>query len=315
MPVGDRRARFRALHERSSCSSCRTRGTSARHALLASAGFEALATTSAGFAWSLGKHDQHVTRDELVAHVAALTEATTLPLNVDSERCYPDDPGGVAQTVVLLAGAGAAGFSIEDYDPATDGIDDVGLAAERVAVAAEAAHGLAEPMVLTGRAENHIRGVDDVNDTIVRLIAYRDAGADCLYAPGLADVDQIAAVVDAVGAPVNVLALPNGPAIAELAAVGVRRVSTGSLLAAAAYGALMAGARELLTDGTSSYGRASFGRVPATHSHDRRATVRAAHTRLACALRAGARVASGGNTRDDLPRPVPTCVVSGAGCA
>lgn len=225
--------------------------------LLSSAGFEALATTSAGFAWALGKHDQNVSRDELVAHVADITEATALPLNVDSERCYPDEPGGIAETVALLAEAGAAGFSIEDYDPAADGIDGVEVAAARVAAAAEAARALSEPMVLTGRAENHIRGVDDLDDTIARLIAYRDAGADAVYAPGLTDLDQIAAVVEAVGVPVNILALPNGPTIAELASVGVRRVSVGSLLAGAAYGALMSGARELLDEGTSGYARAS----------------------------------------------------------
>jgi 2-methylisocitrate lyase-like PEP mutase family enzyme len=239
--------------------------------LLASCGFEALATTSAGFAWSLGKLDQQVTRDELVAHVASLAAATDLPLNVDSERCYPDDSGGVAETVALLAEAGAAGFSIEDYDPAADRIDDVGLAAERVAEAAEAAHGLAEPLVLTGRAENHIHGVDDLEDTIARLIAYRDAGADVVYAPGLTDRGQIARVVEAVAAPVNVLALPTGPSVAELGSAGVRRVSTGGLLARAAYGALMAGAGELLTEGTSLYGesgvsrealRAAFGERP-----------------------------------------------------
>ena len=146
--------------------------------LLASAGFEALATTSAGFAWALGKLDQKVTREELVTHVAALAEATSLPLNIDSERCYPDDPGGVAETVSLLANAGAAGFSIEDYDPAAERIDGIELASERLALAARASRALTEPMVLTGRAENHIRGVDDLDDTIARLVAYRDAGAD-----------------------------------------------------------------------------------------------------------------------------------------
>lgn len=221
--------------------------------LLEAAGFEALATTSAGFAWSLGKLDGQVSRDQLVAHVAELAGATSLPLNVDSERCYPDDPGGIAETVALLGEAGAAGFSIEDYDPATQRIDEVGRAAERVAEAAEAAHSLSEPLLLTGRAENHLRGVEDLDDTIARLVAYRDAGADALYAPFLRDLDQIRTVVDAVGAPVNVLALPSGPTIAELESVGVRRVSTGSSLAGAAYAALLAGARELLGDGTSSY--------------------------------------------------------------
>ena len=134
--------------------------------LLEATGFEALATTSAGFAWAIGKLDQSVTRDELVAHVATLADATSVPLNVDSERCYPDDPGGVAETVALLAGAGAAGLSIEDYDPATGAMDDVDVAAQRVAEVAEAAHQLSDPMVVTGRAENHIRGVDDLDDTI-----------------------------------------------------------------------------------------------------------------------------------------------------
>lgn len=253
MSVRDRRARFRALHEKEQLFVMPNPWDAGSARLLASGGFEALATTSAGFAWSLGKLDQRVSRDELVAHVARLSEATPLPLNVDSERCYPDDPGGVADTVALLADAGAAGFSIEDYDPTADRVDDIQLAARRVAMAAEAAHRLSEPMVLTGRAENHIRGVDDLDDTIARLVAYRDAGADVVYAPGLFDIDAVAAVVEAVGVPVNVLALPNGPTVAELAAVGVRRVSTGSALAGAAYGALVAGARELLIDGTSRF--------------------------------------------------------------
>ncbi len=221
--------------------------------LLESAGFEALATTSAGFAWSLGKLDQNVSRDELVAHVATLASATDLPLNVDSERCYPDDPGGVGRTVELLAEAGAAGFSIEDYDPRTGSIDDVALAAQRVAEAAKATRKEDEPLVLTGRAENHIRGVDDLDDTIARLIAYRDAGADVVYAPGLTDLEQIAKVVDAVRIPLNVLALSSGPSLHELATAGVRRVSTGSLLAGAAYGALLEGARELREEGRSRY--------------------------------------------------------------
>lgn len=253
MTVADRRARFRALHAGDELFVMPNPWDAGSAKLLAACGFQALATTSAGYAWVLGKLDGQVTRDELVQHVARVAEATPLPLNVDSERCYPDDPGGVAETVALLAEAGAAGFSIEDWNPSTGRIDDVEVAAERVAIAAEAAHGLAEPMVLTGRAENHLRGVDDLDDTIGRLIAYRDAGADAVYAPWLRDLEQIAAVVRAVGAPVNVLAVPGGPTIAELAEVGVRRVSTGSLLAASAYGALVAGAKELLEQGTSLY--------------------------------------------------------------
>ena len=254
MTSDERRIRFKALHDRGQLFVMPNPWDAGSARLLEWCGFEALATTSAGLAWSLGKLDQQVTRDELVAHVAQLSAATALPLNVDSERCYPDDHGGVAETVALLAAAGAAGCSIEDFDPTTDRIDEIRLAAERVAEAAEVAHRLDEPMVLTGRAENHLHGIDDLDDTIARLIAYREAGADVVYAPALADVSQIAAVVEAVGAPVNVLALPSGPTIAELASVGVRRVSTGGLLAGAAYGALVAGARELLDDGTSRYG-------------------------------------------------------------
>ena len=226
--------------------------------LLETLGFEALATTSAGFAWSLGKLDQQVTRDELVSHVRAVCALVTIPLNVDSERLYPAEPGGIAETVRMLADAGASGCSIEDFDPATGALDEAGRAAEAVAVAAEAAH--AAGMTLTGRCENHINGVDDLDDTIERLIAYRDAGADCLYAPGLTDLEQIRRVVEAVDASVNVLALRSTPPIGDLEAVGVRRISTGGLLAAAAYGALVAAARELHDHGTSKYAAGSVPR-------------------------------------------------------
>jgi 2-methylisocitrate lyase-like PEP mutase family enzyme len=251
--AAERRVRFRALHEGAELFAMPNPWDVGSAKLLERAGFEALATTSAGFAWSLGKLDQQVTRDELVDHVADLADAVSVPLNVDSERCYPDDPGGVAETVRLLGEAGAAGCSIEDYDPAPGAIDDIGLAIERVAGAAEAAHAFDPSMTLTGRAENHLRGVDDLDNTIARLVAYRDAGADCVYAPGLTDSAQIARVVDAVGIPVNVLALPAAPSLPELEALGVRRVSTGSLLAGVAYGALLTGAEELLGPGTSAY--------------------------------------------------------------
>jgi 2-methylisocitrate lyase-like PEP mutase family enzyme len=249
----ERRERFRELHAREHLFVMPNPWDVGSARLLEAAGFEALATTSAGFAWSLGKLDQQVTRDELISHVAGLTEAVSVPLNVDSERCYPDDPGGVAATVQLLAAAGAAGFSLEDYDPVTERIDDLELAVERVSLAAKATRSLAEPMVLTARAENHIRGVDHLDDTIARLRAYRDAGADVVYAPGLTDLAQIEAVVSSVRIPVNVLALPAAPPLTELEAAGVRRVSTGSLLAGTAYGALLAGADELRTCGTSRY--------------------------------------------------------------
>lgn len=219
--------------------------------LLKSMGFAALATTSSGHAASLGRADHDVHRDELLAHVAALTAAIDVPLNVDSERCFGDDPAGVAETVELLAKAGASGCSIEDYDPATGRIDPLEVAVPRVAAAVDAArrHGV----VLTARTENHLHGIDDVDDTISRLLAYRDAGAEVVFAPGLTDPAAIRRVVGAVGLPVNVIASPKGPSIPELRALGVRRVSTGGSLARAAYGAIFAAARELQGPGTSTY--------------------------------------------------------------
>ena len=255
MTAEGRRRQFRQLHERDRIFVMPNPWDIGSAKLLETLGFEALATTSAGFAWSIGKLDQCVTRDELVAHVRALAEATSVPLNVDSERCYPDDPGGVAETVRLLAEAGASGCSIEDYNPATDAIDDMSQFAERVGEAAEAARSLPESLVLTARCENQLRGVDDLDDTIARLIAYRDAGADAVYAPFLSDLDQISRLVGAVGVPVNVLALPGGPSVNELASVGVRRVSTGGALAGAAYRTLVEAAGELLQTGTSQYAR------------------------------------------------------------
>jgi 2-methylisocitrate lyase-like PEP mutase family enzyme len=265
MTSHERRARFRALHERDELFVMPNPWDVGSARLLTVEGFEALATTSQGFAWAIGKQDQTVTRDELVAHVTELSAVTPLPLNVDSERCYPDDPGGIAETVSLLAEAGAAGFSIEDFDPATSEMDPIDVATARVAQAATAVSGFVEPLVLTARAENHIRGVTDLDDTIARLVAYRDAGADVVYAPGLVDIDAIAAVVEAVGVPVNVLALPGGPALDTLAEVGVRRVSTGSLLASVAYGAMVSRTRELRA-GSSDYGRDGLPREVAANA-------------------------------------------------
>jgi len=243
----ERRARFAELHARDGIFVMPNPWDAGSAKLLAGCGAEALATTSAGFAWTLGRLDGRVARDELVAHVAQVAAATPLPLNVDSERCFPDDPGGVAETVRLLAEAGAAGCSIEDFDPRTGAIEPLEVAVARVAVAASG------PLVLTARAENHLHGIDDLDDTIARLVAYRDAGADVVYAPGLRDLSAIGRVVEEVGIPVNVLALPVGPSVSELAGAGVRRVSTGGALARAAYGALLAGAAELRDHGTSGY--------------------------------------------------------------
>jgi 2-methylisocitrate lyase-like PEP mutase family enzyme len=219
--------------------------------LLESLGFPALATTSSGYAASLGRMDQELTLDELLAHVVTLVDAVSIPLSVDSERCYADTAEGVAETARLIAGTGAAGFSIEDYDPVRERIDPLPEAVACVAAAAEVAS--ATGLVLTARAENHLYGVKDLDDTINRLRAYRDAGAHVVYAPGLVALDAIARVVREVDVPVNVLALRAGPAVRELASVGVRRVSTGGALAFAAYGALVRAGRELLEEGTSGY--------------------------------------------------------------
>lgn len=218
---------------------------------LAWRGVSAVATTSSGLAAALGRPDQTVSLDELLQHVEAVAAAIEIPVTADSERCYADDVAGVATTVRLLAEAGAAGCSIEDYEPVSDAIDPLGLATERVAAAAtEAArHGL----VLTARTENHLYGVDDLDDTISRLQAYQQAGAEAVYAPGLTRLRDIARVVNEVGAPVNVLAWPGGPSISELASVGVRRVSTGGALAWATLGGLRDAVDELLATGTSTY--------------------------------------------------------------
>jgi 2-methylisocitrate lyase-like PEP mutase family enzyme len=244
------RARFRELHERPELFVMPNAWDAGSARLLASAGFPALATTSSGFAWSLGREDQTVGLDELAAHVAALSAAAGVPVSVDSERLYDD----VAAAVSVLREAGAAGCSIEDYDPVTGRIDDIATAVARVGEAAEAAHA-GDPMVLTARAENHLYGAGDLADTIDRLRAYRDAGADVVYAPGLVDAGDIRAVVDAVDVPVNVLALPPGPTVAELAGLGVRRVSTGGALASVAYAAMLDAATELVSPGTAASGR------------------------------------------------------------
>ena len=223
--------------------------------LLTGLGFDALATTSAGFAWSEGRDDYGITRGQLVAHARRIADATDLPLNVDSERCFADDGDldGIAETVGLLHDAGAAGCSIEDWNGPAGRIDPIDTAIERVTAAARAAHRDGDPMLLTARCENFLHGVTDLDETIERLIAYRDAGADCVYAPGLNAVEQIEHVVRAVEVPVNVLALPGGPTVAEIGAAGGRRVSIAGSAASTTYNAMMAGARELLESGTSSY--------------------------------------------------------------
>jgi 2-methylisocitrate lyase-like PEP mutase family enzyme len=222
--------------------------------LLASLGFEALATTSSGFAATLGRLDGSVTRDEAIAHAAAIVDATGLPVSADLENCFADRASGVAQTIAMALEAGLAGCSIEDFSGEQGApIYELDVAAERVAVAAEAAHAGPVHLVLTARAENYLHGRPDLADTIERLQAYEQAGADVLFAPGLTDLQDIARVVESVGLPVSVLALAGAPPVSALASVGVKRVSVGGGFAFAALGAVVEAARELREAGTYGY--------------------------------------------------------------
>lgn len=197
--------------------------------VLAALGFEALATTSSGFAFTLGRLDGGTTLEEVATHVAALSVATDLPVAVDLENGYGADPASSAGAVSRVAAAGAVGGSIEDYDPAGR-LYEPAAAAERVAAAAEAARSLPFPFMLTARAENHIRGNPDLDDTIARLQAFERAGADVLFAPGLRTAEEIRTVCDAVSRPLNVLALP-GMSLDEIVGAGAQRVSLGGGLA------------------------------------------------------------------------------------
>jgi 2-methylisocitrate lyase-like PEP mutase family enzyme len=197
--------------------------------MLEALGFQALATTSSGFAFTLGKLDGNVTLDQVAAHVAVLDAATELPVSVDLENGYDASADGAAAAIRRVAGAGAVGGSIEDWDPVEELIYDFDRAVERVAAAATVALELGFPFTFTARAENHIHGRQDLDDTIARLQAFERAGADVLYAPGLKTIDEVQAVCDAVSKPVNVLAVPS-LTLAELAEAGAQRVSVGGAL-------------------------------------------------------------------------------------
>lgn len=218
--------------------------------VLAALGFKALASTSSGFAFTLGRLDGDVTLDEVVEHAATLDRATDLPVSVDLENGYGADPESAVQAVIRVAGAGAVGASIEDYDR-SGRLYDASHAVERVAAAAEAAHRLGFPFTLTARAENHIRGNPDLDDTIRRLQAFEAAGADVLYAPGLRTAAEIAAVCQAVSRPVNVLARPE-LSLAEIVAAGAKRISVGGALTWAAVNAMAAAASDIRDRGDFS---------------------------------------------------------------
>jgi 2-methylisocitrate lyase-like PEP mutase family enzyme len=247
---------FRALHEQATAFIIPNPWDIGTARLLARLGFQALATTSAGYAFAVGRQDNSVGRDEMIVHVGAIASATDLPVSADLENGYGDDPTTVAETIRLAAAAGAVGGSIEDatHRPG-DPIYQHQVAVERLRAAAEAARSLPFSFTLTARAENYLWGRPDITDTIKRLQAYQDAGADVLYAPGLVSKEDIAAVVQSVDRPVNVVIGLQGVqlSLAELSALGVKRVSVGSALSRAALGAFLRAAREMRERGTFTF--------------------------------------------------------------
>jgi 2-methylisocitrate lyase-like PEP mutase family enzyme len=219
--------------------------------MLAGLGFKALATTSGGFAFTLGRPDGAVTLDEVAAHVTAVDEATELPVSADLENGYGPAPKDAARAITTAAEAGAVGGSIEDYDPDDEQLYELGHATERVAAAAEAARALEFPFTLTARAENHLRGNPDFDDTIARLRAYGEAGADVLYAPGLRNAEEIKTICDAVSKPVNVLAFRK-LTMTEIVEAGGQRISIGSGLSWVAANAAYEAAEKIKKDGDFS---------------------------------------------------------------
>jgi len=252
----ERASAFRALHERDGAFIIPNPWDIGTARLLARLGFEALATTSAGYAFSMGQQDSTMGRDKLIANAAAIASATDLPVTADLENGFGDDPASVAETIRLAAAAGLAGGSIEDAtNRQGDPIYELHLAVERVFAAAEAARALPFPFSLTARAENYLFGRPDLKDTIRRLQTYQEAGADVLYAPGLTSKDEIAAVVRSVDRPVNVVMGLQGVqlSLAALSEIGVKRVSVGSALTRAAFGALLRAGREMREHGTFTF--------------------------------------------------------------
>ncbi|HVF44384.1 MAG TPA: isocitrate lyase/phosphoenolpyruvate mutase family protein [Pyrinomonadaceae bacterium] len=253
----ERAEKFRALHEREGAFVIPNPWDAGSARLLAGLGFEALATTSAGFAHTLGRLDGQVTRDEAVEHCRAVCAAVSLPVSADLENCFADEPAEAAATILAGAGAGLVGGSIEDYsgDP-SEPIYDLGLAVERVRAAAEAAHSLDFPFTLTARAENFLHGRRDLDDTVRRLQAFEAAGADVLYAPGLTTLEEVRQVAGALDKPLNVLGpLLGRVTVAELADAGAKRISLGGALARAAVTTLLRAGAELREHG--SFGWAS----------------------------------------------------------
>jgi 2-methylisocitrate lyase-like PEP mutase family enzyme len=257
---------FRALHGRPRAFIIPNPYDVGTARMLAKLGFEALATTSAGFAFSAGLLDNQVGRDRMLAHVAQIAAATDLPVSADLENGFGDDPAAAAETIRLAAATGIVGGSIEDsIDRPGEKVYDIGHATERVRAAVEAKRALPFPFTLTARAENFLVGIPDLKDTIRRLQAYQEAGADVLYAPCITTREEITAIVQSVDRPVNFLmgTQPQRYTLDELSGMGVRRVSVGSALSAAALGAFLRAAREMRTTGTFTYTQeaAGFGEI------------------------------------------------------
>lgn len=255
----DKARRFAALHAREGCFFVPNFWDVGSARLLELQGFEALASSSAGFAFSIGKPDMGITRDDKLRHLREVCAATTLPVSADLQNGFGDRPEDAADTIRLAAGAGVVGGSIEDCrGPVDDPIYDLGLARERIQAAAEAARALPFKFMLTARAENLLWGRDDLDDTIRRLVAYEEAGADVLFAPGLKTPEQVRAVLSAVKRPLNVIMGLVGSPLdrRQLQAMGVRRISVGGSLARAAYGALLEAGREMKDAGTFGYAQA-----------------------------------------------------------
>lgn len=249
-------AAFEALHQRDRTFIIPNPWDVGSAKLLANLGFEALATSSAGYAFSIGKADNMVGRDGTLEHAAAVAAATELPLSIDLENGFGDAPEIVAETIRLAAATGAVGGSIEDATGReSDPLYERALAVERIRAAAEVVRGLPFRFMLTARAENYLVGKPDLKDTIERLQAYQEAGADVLYAPGLSSRDDIANVIRSVDRPVNVLMGFKGVKLTlqDLSAMGVSRVSVGSALARCAFDALLRGARLMLEQGEFTF--------------------------------------------------------------
>lgn len=255
MTQAEKARRFRELHQRERAFIIPNPWDAGTAKLLQQLGFEALATTSAGFAYSVGKPDGAVDRETMLAHAAMLAASTDLPVSADMENGYADEPEAVAETIRKAAATGIVGCSIEDVAERERGPYEIAFAAERIRAAAEAARSLPFPFTLTARAENYLIGRPDLRDTIARLQAFQEAGADVLFAPGLKSKEDITEVVRSVDRPVNVIMGLQGVQLTldELSKLGVKRVSVGSALSRTAIGIFLRAAREMKEHGTFSF--------------------------------------------------------------